>query len=210
MSELSKIESVSVIASDEGILYRPSVYSMQLSGLMKSELQRVEVHDLWLTSSNLHPFLRDMEFWNDPSQREQFKVRGENLLLAMCSEATSGSSRENELGMEIHSIQPNDEGSAVIDCEQRQHPFKRAKFSLKSHVFVKGQASKNSDDVTSYKSTELSHFGLDHESFLSNPFSVLHFCHSHKSMYSSIFKIAVRVFATSASSCSSERVFFLF
>ncbi len=207
MTELSQIESGSLVASDEGILYRPSVYSMRLSGLMKLELQRIEVHDLWLVSCYLHPFLRDMEFWNDPSQREQFKVRGEKLLRTMCSDLKSASSRESEHGVEIHSIQPNGEGSAVTDYEELQRPFKRAKFSLKNHVVVKGQATRNSDEVTRYKSTELSQFGLDPETFLSNPFSVLHFWHSRKSMYPSIFKIAVRVFATPASSCSSERVF---
>ena len=207
MSELSQVESGALIASDEGILYRPSVYSMRLSGLMKLELQKIEVHDLWLVSCYLHPFLRDMEFWNDPLQREQFKVRGENLLRAMCSEVNSGSSSENEHGIEIHSNQPSGEGTEFKHREQTKRPLKRAKFSLKSHVVVRGQMSKNADEVTRYTSTELTQFGLDQESFLTNSYSVLHFWHSRKSMYPTIFKIAVRVFATPASSCSSERVF---
>ena len=72
---------------------------------------------------------------------------------------------------------------------------------------MKRQATKNYEDVIRQKSAKLSQVRHDPETFLLNPFPVLYFWHSCKWMCPSIFNIAVRVFATPASSCSSERIF---
>ena len=52
---------------------------MRLCGAMKQELEKIEIHGMWLDSCFLYPFLKDMEFWEGPLQREQFKFRAEKL-----------------------------------------------------------------------------------------------------------------------------------
>ena len=68
--ELSQIESGHSVCRGNGIMIRPSMYSERLCGAMRSELDKIEVHGLWLVAYFLYPFLRDMEFWKDPIQRE--------------------------------------------------------------------------------------------------------------------------------------------
>ncbi len=46
---------------------------------MKSELLKVEVHDLWLVACFLFPYLRDMSFWVDTAQREDYEKRARAL-----------------------------------------------------------------------------------------------------------------------------------
>ncbi len=92
-------------------------------------------------------------------------------------------------------------------AESLEPQRKRKSFSLKGQLTVIEPFGTLTDEVSRYKSTELAQLGLIQESFLSDPFSVVQFWYSRKSMYSTLFNVALRVFATPASSCSSERVF---
>jgi len=63
---------------------------MGLCGIMKQELKKIEVHDLWLVACFLYPFLRDTKFWDDPLEREEFRTREESLTRLMSGDLRPG------------------------------------------------------------------------------------------------------------------------
>ena len=80
-TELRHIELGHSICRENNIMCRPSMYSIRLCGAMKQELDKIEIHSLCLVAYFLYPFLRDMEFWNDPLQREHFRTRAEKMTI---------------------------------------------------------------------------------------------------------------------------------
>ena len=64
--ELRHIELGHSICRENNIMCRPSIYSMFLCGLMKQELDEIEIHGLWLVACFLYPFFRDIVFWKGP------------------------------------------------------------------------------------------------------------------------------------------------
>ncbi len=199
-TELIHIERGGAVCRDNNITRSPSIYSMRLCGVMKQELEKIEIHGLWLVSCFLYPFLRDMEFWKDPLQREQFKSRAEKLTRSMCDSLDSSVSGDSTFGFSLQSMDSN-------DAESNEPQRKRKRFSLKGQLTVMDPHGTLTDEVSRYKCTKLVQLGLIQESFLSEPFSVVQFWYSRKSMYPTLFKVALRIFATPASSSSSERVF---
>ena len=198
ISELERIESGEAIIGDSGTTYKPSLYTRKFSARVRAELKSIHVHDLWLVACFLFPFLRDMGFWKDPMEKEQFKMRAEALTRTMCSEISSDDySNECTIGVGTH----------PIEHVQAERPAKRRKFSLITEISAPICQLKNTDEISRYKSTDLNHFALDQQSFLSNPHSVLHFWYARKSTYPNLYKIAMRVYSTLASSSASERVF---
>lgn len=73
------------IYNEDGYQHRPSLWAMRFCGTVKEELQGIEVHDLWLVSCFLNPLLQDMNFWNNPSEREEFNQRAEALTRDVCN-----------------------------------------------------------------------------------------------------------------------------
>ena len=122
------------------------------------------------------PVLRDTEFWKEPIQREQFKSRGEKLTRPMRDSnnlTRFSSSRMNEQSMDLNS-KANSSGSASTDSgsvEVLEPKRKRKRFSLKNQLMVAQCPGIQTDEVSRYKYTELAQFGLNRDSFLSEPFS---------------------------------------
>ena len=56
--ELSRIEHADSFQRKFNRVVLPSLYSMRLCGAMKGELEKIEIHDLWLVSCFLYPYLR--------------------------------------------------------------------------------------------------------------------------------------------------------
>ena len=84
---------------------------MKLCGVMRAELEKIEVHDLWLVACFLYPYLRDMNFWDDPIQRTDFRKRAEamtRLLLDQIEESDEYCGVE--IGVDSTSKQSTDQG----------------------------------------------------------------------------------------------------
>ncbi len=127
-----------------------------------------------MVASFLYPFLRDMLFWENPAEREQFKTKAETLVRAMCSEQNMElSALHNSSGMNFHS--PGTIPNEVPENQQTSAVRKRRKFSLKNHISNNYCRAHPMDEVSRYKGTEISQFGLQEDSFLSNLFSVIQF-----------------------------------
>ena len=62
ISELERISLGGTVIRDSDAEVQPSMYSKQLAGIMKNILRKIEVHDLWLVGSFLHPFFRAFSF----------------------------------------------------------------------------------------------------------------------------------------------------
>lgn len=77
--ELSLTERGDLVHRENNHVVRPSAFAMQLWGEMKAEFCKIDVHDLWLVACFRSPDLRDFEFWEDPAERQMYKLRGETL-----------------------------------------------------------------------------------------------------------------------------------
>ena len=65
--------------------------------------------DLWLVSCFLLPFLRDMNFWKNPLEREEYKVRAKSLVRTMSCVSTNDGNVVNCSGSESQPITDNSE-----------------------------------------------------------------------------------------------------
>ena len=204
--ELSRIELGGSVLRDGEVVSQPSIYSMRFCGIVKDELRQVQIHDLWLLACFLFPFLRDMTFWTNLSEREEFKTRAESLLRIMCGSVYSTSASTSAHGVNFNAAGSGQEMSSLQDSHFERAP-KRRKFSLKDQTFNCRSPDSNTDEVTRYKLTPIQQFGLNHDAFMENPTSIFHFWYARRSTYPKLYKTAMRVFATPASSAGSERVF---
>jgi len=200
-TELSKIEHGLSVRRDDNCVHRPSLYSMRLSGAMKVEIQKIEIHDLWLVACFLYPYLRDMNFWANEIEREDFKKRAEALTRKMCMD---GGPESSQSGLVSQANPTNNRNDDLISTEPAS---KKRRFSLHDHVSRGNFVFENADEVSTYKSMSLGQMRVNQDEFLEKPFSVVSFWYKRRSDFPKLYKIALRVFATPASSCSSERVF---
>ena len=205
MCELSRIEHGDIVHYENKRTTRPSLYSMRLCGLMKEELREVEIHDLWLVACFLYPYLRDMSFWDDDIEREEFKRRAETLTRAMYAAQEADGETPSQLNGIV--LGANTTRDANADSLSNEPPHKRRKFSLRDHVSRADMSFKDSDEVTMYKSIPLRQMGIEQIKFLENPFAVVQFWYNRRHAFPRLYKIAMRVYSTPASSSSSERVF---
>ncbi len=175
---------------------------------MKQELENVEVHDLWLVSCFLYPFLRDMEFWNDPSERQQFRTRAEALTRQMISDGEANSLTSYSDGVICHSSDvARDESGASTNYFEPL--VKRRKFSLKDQIISTKPQSNSVDQIVRYKTANILQFGTNEDKFFSDPYSIFRFWHARRSIFPKLYRTAMRLFATRASSSESERVFYV-
>lgn len=205
MSELSNIEHGLSVVRDDGRVIRPSLYSMRLCSKMKQEMEKVEIHDLWLVACFLYPYLRDMSFWDNAVEREQFKVRAENLTRSMYSDNNVQEVQTNSAsGVELPANPATQGNVTSSDAESAR---KKRRFSLQDHVSRAHCMFENGDEVSTYKSISIRQMGLEQDKFLNNPFSIIQFWYQRRRSFPQLYKISLRIFATPASSCASERVF---
>jgi len=203
LCELSRIERGDLVERDDNQRVRPSVYSMRLASVMKMELMKVEIHDLWLVACFLYPILRDLAFWQDSVQREIFKMKAENLIRKMLTDTEVVQVQEASIGSSV-GTNSNISTARTSDTEQT---YKRRKFSLRDHVPRENVFFENIDEISKYKSIPIHQLVVKQDDLLDDPFGVVKFWHQKRTQFPKLYKIAMRVFATPASSCASERVF---
>lgn len=211
LTDLARIEVGGYVGRENTTMCRPSLFSMRMCGVMKTELEKVEIHDLWLVACFLFPFLRDMEFWENATERESFKTRAESLTRSLypsgAMDLDSIPSHDNGRGLTHGSEDGVPTNSMCTQASSSLSMLGKRKFSLRDHISRAEFSEEDQDEVNRYKHTPLRQMGLDQDTFLSDPFSVVRFWHSRKRSYPQLSKIAMRIFATPASSCASERVF---
>jgi len=84
---------------------------------------------------------------------------------------------------------------------------RKRRFSFRDHVPRPDVIHENVDEVATYKSMSLRQLGVNSDELLDDPFGVVKFWYQKRNTFPKLYKIAMRVFATPASSCASERVF---
>ena len=199
-TELRDIEFVYSICRGSNNTCCPSIYSMRLCCAMKQELEKIEIHGFWLVSCFPYPFLRDLKFWKDPMQREHFKSGAEKPTRSMYDSYDSPHTNSNSSGFGSQYM----DSKVAVSLEPQR---KRNRFSLENQLSVLEHQETETDKESWNKSTQLIQFCLGPYSFVSDPFSVIQFWDSRKSMYPTLFKVSMRIFATPASSSSRERAF---
>jgi len=200
LEELGKLERGELIQRDDNMVVSPSIYTMGLSGMMAAELKRIKVHDLWLVACFLYPLMRDFSFWSAPAQREEFALRGETLTRVLFEEellaSTPVTSRVSSSG-----TSSNPTPAAVSTGKVQKNP----KYSLKKYVRSVAAAPVDGNEVNRYKATPLPALGFIQDP--DDPYAAVKFWYGKKTKYTILFKIAMRIYATPASSSTSERVF---
>lgn len=210
MTELSSVEIGGSVLRENNQSVRPTLFSTRLCGVMQCDLMKVEIHDLWLVACFLFPFLRDMEFWKSSIERADFQCRAEMLTGSMCVEEETASESIPSVQNEADgTVQDNGTQSDAITSQQSTPApvLKKRHISLMDHVASTDVSEEDRDEVRRYKETPLRQMGLDRDTFLTDPFSVIKFWYARKRSFPKLYKVAMRIFATPASSCASERVF---
>jgi len=197
--ELSKIERGEQVLRSNNCAVSPSPYSMRLCAAMKAEICKIEVHDLWLVSCFLYPYLRNFDFWKDSAEREIFKIRAEALTRALYEQEVAKIPAETS---NLGAIQ-----NGTSSNPNHASPFKKAKFSLIDYVPNDNGDRVTQDEVSRYKNRPISEMGLNRIQFSNDAFAGVKFWYARKGTYPHLYKVAMRVYATPASSSSSERVF---
>jgi len=86
-------------------------------------------------------------------------------------------------------------------------PRKKQKFSLSSCIRTDVAPRPDANEVNRYKAASLEQLGLNIDSQIDDPFFVVKFWYNKKRTYPRLYKVAMRIYATPASSSTSERVF---
>lgn len=202
--ELSRIERGGLVERDENQRITPSLYSMRLAGAMKIEIMKVEIHDMWLVACFLYPMIRDMPFWHDSVQREGFKARAAFLTRKMYTNTDVGIPAGTA---SIGASEGSNLNTTVEPSRNDSQNSRKRRFSFRDHVPRPDVIHENVDEVATYKSMSLRQLGVNSDELLDDPFGVVKFWYQKRNTFPKLYKIAMRVFATPASSCASERVF---
>jgi len=109
---------------------------------MKVEIQKIEIHDLWLVACFLFPLLRDMNFWANEIEREDFKRRAEALTRKMCTDVAPWVSQNGTVS------QANPTNYLNEDVTTTEPASKKRRFSLLDHVSRGVFVLENSDEVS--------------------------------------------------------------
>ena len=115
-----------------------------------------------------------MNFWKNPLEREEYKVRAKSLVRTMSCVSTNDGNVVNCSGSESQSIADNSE-FAQREILPAEPPLKRRKFSLKDHIAPMRYETDNVDEISSHKSTSINQFGLNQDKFLTDSFSIFNF-----------------------------------
>jgi len=199
--ELSKIERGELVSRPNNRVVKPSEYSMLLSKVMREELQKITIHDLWLVACFLYPSLRDFQFWKDPTERQEYRLRGETLTRVLYEKEVQNTATDAPVAI---NVTPTETGTTSNPSSST--------FKLSNYVRTDIVATTDRDEVNRYKSTSLQQISTSMQLMGLNlnpddPFSAVKYWYANRAKYPHLYAIALRVYATPPSSSSSERVF---
>lgn len=166
----------------------PTAETRQLCHRLLIILSEIEIHNLWIAASLLHPGFRGLSFVN-VSNREEYKTRGIGQI--------------RRLMRKFQSVQEPEVQEVV--------PFVQGELGAES--FDIGRAmdsvmdfgdSQREDEVTRYLSHSMTSALRD---TVKADFGVVQFWYANAGIYPVLSKVAFRVLATPPSSSSSERDF---
>ena len=103
----------------------------------------------------LFPVLRDMHFWENPIESEEFKRRGESLTRSMCRELWYDTQDSEQRWVESNPYQEVEDNNRTSNQTTGELSMKRRKFSLKDQIMQVSGNENLSYEVGRYKSTEL-------------------------------------------------------
>ncbi len=80
IEEMRRIEVGQPVTRENDKAVRRSLYPLKMCGLMmRYELKKVEMHDMWLVACFIFSYLRKMAFRSDEQERHDFKQRTEAI-----------------------------------------------------------------------------------------------------------------------------------
>ena len=116
---LKKSRNEKVIVQDRTANRKPAILTTRFYNVVKDELRKINIRDLWMVACILFTFFRDINFWGNHSERKRLKIRSESLTQEMCRYAQSGSNEFSSDGVQINASRINvaRTENRLRDCE---------------------------------------------------------------------------------------------
>jgi len=173
--------------------FQPSFMVKSLSAVILQEVDKIEIHDLWIVACFLHPLMRDLLFIRPIETRVEYKRRAENMARALARINGTDSAP-------ISSVNFLNNTSPLIVGAKR-------KFSMALFADPKKNVPDNADEVTKYCILDVASLPFNRESAMQDDYFAVKFWYDRKRSFPKLYAVAMRVYATPVSSCGSERVF---
>lgn len=173
----------------------PHRMTQELCGLVLAELEKLEVHDLWIAACLLHPRMRSLSFISDMEERRVLKMKGTVMIRRMAKKYHK-SALQRETGGESNTERD--------ELRLRQNTLGEHSFRLEDAFDMPEFDASESDTLTKYMGKRFSRPVLEG---VSNRGGLIKFWVGQEHIYPDLAKVSFRIFATPVSSASSERNF---
>lgn len=159
-------------------------------GVFLRQLRKIEVHPLWIAGAMLHPNMRSLSFVTSAADKVAYRAIGCRLIRSLMemTNARTKSKKTNE-----------DTQTSKISSGSRDEGF-----SLTSMFDKKEDPGMQRDELDHYHIDDIH---MDQSYSVEGDIGVAKWWIDNRGKYPELFEIAMRVLATPASSCSSERNF---
>jgi len=171
----------------------PSNAAKALSSLLLDELNKIEIHDLWIMACFLHPLMRDLLFIHPTATRFEYKQRA--ITMAKKLAGINGT-------------------SSALDSNLRSFPTtsppqvgNKRSFSMALFADPKCNVPSDADEITQYCAMDVASLPFNRESAMKDDYFAVKFWYDRKRSYPKLYQVVLRVYSTPVSSCGSERVF---
>ena len=142
---------------------------MCCAGLMREELEHIEIYYLRLVGCFLFLYLTDMRFWHQVSELESFISRANSLMRTMYDNLKTNTA-ENGVEHQLNLTIPR---AASFEKPQRgelELARRKQTFNLLNQVEDMDVKPKELDEISKYYSLPVVSMGLDKKAFLTNIF----------------------------------------
>jgi len=182
--------SASVSAIDlEGV----NMHAKGFAATTLRNMQKIELHDLWVAGAVLHPRLKSLSFVSGTAAREGLKTKGYALIRKMMDMHTG-----------VEDSDAFDESPVQTRCERRLMVSSSSGFSLEDVLDCPDLSSDDRDELSRYLGKNSSDGTAD---LMSDAMGVVRFWVSMERILPSLAKVAYRIYGTPVSSSASERTF---
>ncbi len=158
--------------------------------------EKILIHDLYLAANLLHPLICDFSFVSDASKRSNYLERAKVYVRWELSRLRNDASADTE-------ERPDQDNTPPSTATEGAAKFSMTELYGKHGVSLR-RALQRQDELASVDNLS----DLEETFLSSDELEIVYYWKRRSSMYPDLYKVALRIFATPASSCQSERMFF--
>lgn len=180
-----------------------SVYTKSLAKVVHSEVLSMTEHPLHAAACLLVPSLRNLEFITDVAKRERLRQSGLAQLRRLMAKTYSRRKKVEEkdvAGMDCPVVRE-------LTPAKRKRDARNSVLSLKSMSDTNGGPKQGEDELALYFATSTPVELFEDQFDIDDAMAAPTFWLRQRTVYPELHEVAMRLFATPASSCTSERVF---